>query len=137
MSCSTSSNPTDEFYANKGGWDIAIIPIFPPLKGLSTGANMWSIWGIDSPDAYKEIQVLGFGVSGKCVYGTIRKGYTDEFQNYFLYNSKSKAYTDYNSIEELEMEIEGLRLELNPIINCTEYYKNQNCYWYPDKYRNN
>lgn len=128
------------FYESISGWDIIHVPIIPPFKATSTYPNIWLIGGSHeliklNDHTYGDIPVLGFGVSNCYVYGTTPEGYTENIDKWFLFNTSTLDYIEFETEDQLSIKLDSLDIEKLPIKNCNVYYKSltegNKCYWFP------
>jgi hypothetical protein len=114
------------FYNTIGGWDITYIPIIEPYRAASLDKGV--TWSIDRPEAIASFEVTSFGVSQNLIYGQGRAGW-------FLLDTKSKLYTEYETEEELLNGLKSFSVPVNAISKCTSYLdslaKSKDLYWFP------
>lgn len=124
----------DGFYESIAGWDIRHVPIIPPFRATSTYPEQWGIQGIKK---LNDIQVLAFGVTRNYIYGKIPDVNYNDTGRWFLINTNSLLYSEYDTESELDATLAKYNLEKNTIKLCEEYFqqlsKGERCYWFPKK----
>jgi hypothetical protein len=137
-----SANTGTKFYENFSGYDVKYIPIIPPFKAISSYPDVWLIGGYEgvlhlTEHTSGDIPVLSFGVSKNYIYGTVPKGYTSEIGKWFLFNTQTKLYSEYDTEAELTETLRQYKLNKNPIKTCNEYHQEliagKPAYWFPEK----
>lgn len=114
------------FYNTIAGWDITHIPIIEPYK--ATSLDKGATWSINRPEVINSFEVTSFGVSQNLIYG---QGNT----NWFLLDTKTKLYAEYETQGELLNSLKSFSVPVNDIDNCNSYLdsvaKGKNLYWFP------
>lgn len=135
-----NQNARDEFYTTLSDWDIIYVPIIPPFRASSTHTGYWSIGGgkgliTQDETHHGDIAVLSFGVTECYVFGTMPKGYSQEVDKWFLFNTTTGSFSSFGDEAALDTELKGLGLKKTGIQSCDQYYKTLAdggpCYWFP------
>ncbi len=146
MGCESkkSQSERDIFYETVSGWDIIHIPIVPPFRATSTYPNVWLITGSKTrikldENRHGDIPVLAFGVVQEYICGSTPIGYSNKADKWFLFNTTTYEYDEYESEQGLLIKLESLKLEKPKIEFCDVYFdkliNGETCYWFP-KIRN-
>lgn len=114
------------FYNTIAGWDINYIPIIEPYRATSLDKGV--TWSINRPEVVNSFEVASFGVSQNFIFG---KGRSD----WFLIDTKSKLYAEYETQEELINSMMSFAVPVNAIGECSSYFdslaKGKELYWFP------
>jgi hypothetical protein len=128
ISCSSNREKKQRktFYNTITGWDINYIPIIEPYEATSLDKGI--TWSIDRPEVVNSFQVVSFGVSQNLIYGEAKP-------DWFLLDTKSKLYCEYQTEEELINTLKTFAVPLNAIGECNSYFdslaKGKELYWFP------
>ena len=114
------------FYNTIAGWDITHIPIIEPYRATSLDKGV--TWFINRPEAINSFEVVSFGVSQNLIYGQGRA-------NWFLLDTKSKLYAEYETEDELLNSLKNISVSVHAISKCNSYIdslaKGKDLYWFP------
>lgn len=114
------------FYNTITGWDITHIPIIEPYRATSLDKGV--TWNINRPEVINSFEVLSFGVSQNLIYGQGKA-------NWFLLDTKSKLYAEYETQGELLNSLKIFSVPVNEIGKCSLYLdslgKGKELYWFP------
>lgn len=84
-------------------------------------------WSLNKADI-NSVDVLSFGVSQNFIYGHGQRGW-------FLFDTKSKLFAEYQTQEELSNSLKSFNVQINSIADCNSYFdsltKGKTCYWFP------
>lgn len=122
----------DGFYGSIAGWDIRHVPIIPPYRATSTYPEQWTIL---KKDQVRNIQVRAFGVTKNYIYGKIPDDNYKDTGRWFLFNTNSSLYSEYDTELELDATLAKYSLKKNSVRLCEDYFqqlsKGESCYWFP------
>lgn len=114
------------FYNTIEGWDITYIPIIESYR--ATSLDKGATWSISRPEVVNSFEVKSFGVSHNLIYG-------QGSSNWFLLDTKSKLYAEYETQGELLNSLKSFSVPLNDIGKCNSYLdsvaKGKDLYWFP------
>jgi hypothetical protein len=114
------------FYNTFAGWDITHIPIIEPYRAISLDKGV--TWTINRSEVISSFEVTSFGVSHNLIYG---QGNT----NWFLLDTKSKLYAEFETQGELLYSLKSFSVPVNYIGKCNSYLDSlatgKDLYWFP------
>ena len=127
-SCNLNPNSNDlkTFYNTISGWDISYIPIIEPYRATSLDKGI--TWSISRPEVVNSFDVVSFGVSNNFIYG-------HGSSKWFLLDTKSKLFAEYDTKQELLNSLESFAVPINPVRECNFYFdslaNDKKLYWFP------